>query len=330
MGYGLVRLVENEGKGDLVERIFQLRKEFAKDLGIVVPRVRIKDNLELQPSEYSILIKGVSVAKGELISGYSLAMDGGNVTSKVSGIDVREPVFGLPAIWVPDNQKEEAQMNGYTVVDHSTIMATHLSETIKKHAHELIGRQDLQNLIDNLQKTHPKVIEELIPNVLSLGVVLKVMQGLLKEQVPVRDILSILETLANYGPQTKDPEQLVEYVRSALSRTITHRLSVGSNLLEVMTFAPDTEEHILRAYKKLDTGSVLNLDPGFFEKLVMQIQNVIENHVFGSGNVILLCHPLVRGQLKRLLDRFVPNLNVVSANEIASFAKVKSIATVEA
>jgi len=330
VGYGLVQLVDPNSKGDLVDRIYQLRKEFAKDLGIVVPKVRIKDNLELQPGQYSILIKGVAVAGGELMNGYCLAMDPGKVDVPIPGIETKEPVFNLPALWITEKQREKAQIAGYTVVDTSTIIATHLSETVRKHAFELIGRQELQNLIDNIMKTHPKVVEELIPNVLPLGTVLKVCQNCLREQVPIRDLLSILETLANHGAQTKDPELLTEYVRASLSRTITHRLTLGTQELEVITMEPRTEEILIRAYQKSEGVAALNLEPGFFEKLVKQLQKTLEGTVFSSGMPVLLCHPLIRGQLKKLVERFIPGLNIVSANEIAPFAKVKSIATVEA
>ncbi len=247
VGYGIVNLVEAEGRGELVDRIYQIRKEFAKELGIIVPKVRIKDNLELQPAQYSILIKGVSVGGGEILSGYLLAMDPGNVQETLNGIETKEPVFGLPALWITEKDRERAQMAGYTVVDASTIVATHLSEVIRRYSQELIGRQELQALIDHLAKSHPKVVEEAIgTNAFNLGAVLKVCKGLLKEQVPIRDLRTILETLANYATTTKDTEQLVEYVRAALARTITSRLTQGSGALEVMTMSPGTEDQIIR------------------------------------------------------------------------------------
>lgn len=330
VGYGLVNLVDPDSKGDLVDRVYQLRKEFAKDLGIIVPKVRIKDNLELQPNSYSVLIKGVGVGGGELMAGYLLAMDPGNVEQKIAGIETKEPVFGLPALWIPEKNREKAQIAGYTVVDPSTIVATHLSEIIRKHSYELIGRQELQGLIDNIIKSHPKVVEELIPNVLPLGTVLKVCQNLLREQVPIRDLLTILETLANYGAQSKDHEILTEYVRAALARSITNRLTLGTHDLEVITMDPRTEEVLLRSHQRNEHGASLNLEPGHFERLVKGIQKTIEGTVFNSGNPVLLCHPLIRSQLRKLVERFIPNLNIVSANEIAPFAKVRSLATVEA
>jgi flagellar biosynthesis protein FlhA len=329
VGYGLVTLVDPEQKGDLVERIYQLRKEFAKELGIIIPKVRIKDNLELQPNQYSILIRGVSIAQGELMAGYVLAMDPGNVDNPIAGIDTKEPVFGLPALWISDKQREKALVSGYTVVDNSTIIATHLSETIRKHAFELVGRQELQGLIDNVAKQNPKVVEELMPNVLNLGVVLKVCQNLLKEQVPIRDLVTVLETLANYGPQTKDPDVLTEYVRASLARTITHKLTGGQTELEVITMDSKTEEMLLRAYQKTDAGVHLSLEPGYFEKLVKSVQKTLENTVFSHGTPVLLCHPILRAQLRKLLERFIPSLQILSANEIAPFARVKSLAAVQ-
>ncbi len=329
LGYGLVGMVEGDQKGDLVERIFQLRKEFAKDLGIIVPKVRIKDNLEIQPSEYSILIKGVPVGGGELMAGYLLAMDPGGADSTMPGIATKEPVFGLGALWIGEKQRERAQIGGYTVVDNSTVIATHLSEVIRKHSQELLGRQTLHTLMDQIEKTNPKVVEELNKN-LSLGVILKVCQNLLREQVPIRDLLTILETLANYAPTQKDPDVLTEYVRTALARTITQRLTYQGSEMEVLTMEPALEDMLLRAYQRGDAGPSLQLEPGMYEKLVKGVQAALEKTVFNSGTPILLCHPLIRSLLKKQVERFVPNLTIVSANEIASFAKVRLVGAVSA
>ncbi len=329
LGYGLVGLVEGETKGDLVERIFQLRKEFARQLGIVVPKVRIKDNLELQPSAYAILIKGNPVASGELMAGYLLAMDPGNVGTEIPGIACKEPVFGLPSLWIAEKQREKAQIAGYTVVDNSTVIATHLSETVQKHSHELIGRQSLHGLVDQIERNHPKVIEELNKH-LSLGVVLKVCQNLLREGVPIRDLLTILETLANQAPQAKDPDVLTEHVRIALARTITQRFAGSGNEMEVLTMESALEDQLLRSYQRNDSGPSLQMEPGLYEKLVKGVQAAIERTVFNSGTPVLLCHPLIRALLKKQIERYVPNLIIVSANEIASFAKVRLVGTVAA
>lgn len=332
VGYGIVNLVEGENKNELIDRIYQIRKEFAKELGIIVPKVRIKDNLELQPSQYSILIKGVSVGGGEILSGYLLAMDPGTVTEPIAGIETKEPVFGLSALWIPEKDRESAQMAGYTVVDASTIIATHMTEIIRRFAPELIGRQELQTLIDNLAKSHPKVVEEAIgTNAFNLGSVLKVCKGLLKEQVPIRDLRTILETIANYASTTKDTDQLVEYVRASLARTITSRLTNGSGALEVMTMSPSTEDVIIRAYQRQENGSpTLNLEPSYFERLVKALNESLETTLFNSGTPVLLCRPMIRGLLKRAIERFVPNLQIISANDISPEASVKIIASVEA
>jgi len=332
VGYGIVNLVEGSNKSELIDRIYQIRKEFAKELGIIVPKVRIKDNLELQPSQYSILIKGVAVGSGEILSGYLLAMDPGTVVQSIPGIETREPVFGLSALWIPEKEREAAQMAGYTVVDASTIIATHMTEIIRRFSQELIGRQELQTLIDNLAKSHPKVVEEAIgTNAFNLGSVLKVCKGLLKEQVPIRDLRTVLETLANYSNVTKDTDQLVEHVRAALARTITSRLTNGTGSLEVMTMSPSTEDAIIRAYQRQENGSAtLNLEPSYFERLIKSLNSSLETTVFNTGTPVLLCRPLIRGLLKKAIERFVPNLQVISANDISPDASVKIIASVEA
>ncbi len=329
VGYGLIQLVDPQKKGQLVDRIFQLRKEFAKELGIVVPKIHIKDNLEIRPEEYSILIKGVPVGKGEILAGYFLAMDPGTVERPINGIVTKEPVFGLNAVWITDSQRESAQLAGYTVVEASTIIATHISEVIKRHASELLGRQELQLLIENLQKTHPKVIEDLIPNILPLGTVLKVCQNLLREQVPIRDLLTIFETLASEGVQIKDSELLTERVRVALSRLITQRLSQGSNELEVMTMSARLEDELIRSAHKTDSGTLLQVDAPYLERLLSAIQKAMDEAIFTAGTPILLCHPLIRSPLKKLLDKFIPNLAILSANEIGVLASVRSLTTVE-
>lgn len=332
VGYGIVNLVEGSNKSELIDRIYQIRKEFAKELGIIVPKVRIKDNLELQPSQYSILIKGVGVGSGEILSGYLLAMDPGTVVQSIPGIETKEPVFGLSALWIPEKEREAAQMAGYTVVDASTIIATHMTEIIRRFSQELIGRQELQTLIDNLAKSHPKVVEEAIgTNAFNLGSVLKVCKGLLKEQVPIRDLRTILETLANYSNITKDTDQLVEHVRAALARTITSRLTHGTGSLEVMTMSPSTEDTIIRAYQRQENGAAtLNLEPSYFERLIKSLNSSLENTVFNTGTPVLLCRPLIRSLLKKAIERFVPNLQVISANDISPDASVKIIASVEA
>ncbi len=238
VGYGLINIVESDQSGDLLERIVSIRKQFALDLGIIVPSIHIRDNLQLQPGEYRVLIKGNKVGGGTLRPESLLAMDPGNTTQTVPGVPTKEPAFGLDALWISKAQKEEAEMAGYTVVDLPTVMATHLTELIRGHAHELFGRQEADSLIENFKKTHPKVISDLIPEPLSLGVVVKVLQNLLREQVSIRDLLTIFEMLADEAHRTKDPELLTEAVRKALARSITHKYVNQEGEIPVLTLEP--------------------------------------------------------------------------------------------
>jgi flagellar biosynthesis protein FlhA len=224
VGYGIVSIVDAEQNGDLLERISHIRKQFALDWGLIIPSVRIKDNLELKPGGYSVKLKGIEIAKGELMPDHMMAMDPGTVIENMDGIETKEPVFGLPAIWITDDRKDEAQYNGYTVVDLSTIVATHLTEVLKANLSELFGRQELVKVLDNFKEENPKIVSDLIPEIMPLGTVLKVLQALLREGVSVRDLRTILETLAEFGTGTKDSEALTEYVRQALYRTITERI----------------------------------------------------------------------------------------------------------
>jgi flagellar biosynthesis protein FlhA len=242
VGYALINIVDSDQSGDLLERIVSIRKQFAMDLGIVVPSVHIRDNLQLQPGEYQILIKGVKIAGGQLMAEHYLAMDPGNVSKIVEGVETTEPAFGLPALWITKAQKEEAELAGYTVVDLPTVIATHLTEIIRTHAHELLGRQEAQRLIENFQKNYPKVVEELIPTILPLGAVVRVLQTLLREQVSIRDLLTIFETLADEGIKTKDAEILTESVRKALARGITKKYTTDDNVVPVLSLDRKVEE----------------------------------------------------------------------------------------
>ncbi len=242
VGYGLVNLVDTEQNGDLLERITHMRKLFAVDWGVIIPSVKIKDNLELKPGGYSIKIKGIQVAKGELMSDYFLAMDPGTVIEKIDGIETVEPVFGLKAVWISEDQKEDAGYNGYTVVDCSTILATHLTEILKSNLHELFGRQELVRVLDNFKETHPKIVADLIPDILNLGIVLKVMKNLLREGVSVRDLRTILETLSEYGTTIKDADALTEFSRQALYRTITEKIRSDQGDIPLFTLDRNIEE----------------------------------------------------------------------------------------
>ncbi|MEK6774362.1 MAG: flagellar biosynthesis protein FlhA [Bdellovibrionota bacterium] len=329
VGYGLINVVESDQSGDLLERIVSIRKQFALDLGIIVPSIHIRDNLQLAPGEYRLLIKGNRVGGGTLRPEYMLAMDPGNVSTRLEGIPTREPAFGLDALWILPSRKEEAEMAGYTVVDLPTVMATHLTEIIRTHAFELLGRQEASALIENFKKTHPKVVEELIPDMLSLGSVVRVLQNLLKEQISIRDFLSIFETLADEAGRTKDIEALTESVRKSLSRSITAKYTTDQGSIPVMTLHPQVEEMISNSLLQTEQGVQLVMDPTSAHQLINQIANAVERHPEIAGQPLLLTSPTSRRHIYKLTSRFIPQLIVLSHNELTTDANIKSVATVE-
>ena len=327
VGYGLIRFVDASQDGELLTRIRSIRKQFAYSLGFIMPPIHIKDNLELKPNEYRLLLKGVPVASAEMTPGHYMAMDSGNVTEKLKGISTVEPAFGLPAIWISEDKKERAQMAGYTVVDCNTVMATHISEVVKKHAHELLGRQEAQNLLDTIAKKNPKLTEELIPNLMNLGGVLKVLQNLLRENVSIRDLRTILETLADYAPHIQDPDLLTEYVRQALARQISSAIAGESDTLPIITLDHEVEEAIQNSIQSGGQGSMLALEPGRARALLEGIGKHIEKFTGGTGPV-LLCPPAIRLHVKKLTERYFPGLTVISHNEVAPQVKIQSLGTV--
>lgn len=329
VGYGLISIVESDHSGDLLERIVSIRKQFALDLGIVVPSIHIRDNLQLAPGEYRVMIKGNRVGGGVLRPESLLAMDPGNVTERIEGIPTKEPAFGLDAMWVSPARKEDAEIAGYTVVDLPTVMATHLTEIIRTHAHELLGRQEAATLIENFKKSHPKVIEELIPDLLPLGSVVRVLQNLLKEQVSIRDLLTIFETLADEAPRTKDVEILTEQVRRGLARGITAKYTTEIGSIPVMTLHPHIEEMIANSLLQTEQGVQLVMDPNTAHRLINEIARTVEGHPEVASQPILLTSPTSRRHLYKLISRFIPQLVVLSHNELTSDADVKSVALVE-
>jgi flagellar biosynthesis protein FlhA len=328
VGYGLIPLVDKEQGGELLERVKSIRRQFALEMGVIVPPMHIRDNLQLKPNQYSVIIKGVEIAGGELMPGYYLAMNPGDVKAEIEGIPTKEPAFGIPALWIGEQDKEKAQIAGYTVVDLSTMIATHISEILKAHAHELLGRQEVQSLLDTLSANHPKVIEELIPGLLSLGGVQKVLQNLLKEHVSVRDLLTIVETLADYAPITKNLDILTEYVRQRLSRSINKMYETAEGELALMTLDTEIEEAISNAVQHTEHESYLSLEPALAQKIISQLTRSIEKFTSLNYQPIILCSPGVRPQLKRLTERFLPTLVVLSHNEIDRRVKLKSLGVV--
>jgi flagellar biosynthesis protein FlhA len=327
VGYGLIPFVDAAQEGELLTRIRSIRKQFALESGFIVPPVHIKDNLQLKPNEYSLVLKGVKVAGAEMLPGHYMAMNPGMATETIKGIETREPAFGLPAIWISEDKKERAQIAGYTVVDCTTVMATHISEVIKRHAHELLGRQEVQNLLDNLKKVYPKLVEDLVPDPLSLGLIMRVLQNLLREGVSIRDLRTILETMADYSPGANDPDILTEHVRSALARQISSAYA-EDGMLSVITLERRVEEIFNQSLQRTEHGGTyLTLDPRQAQAILDAIAQQIQN--FSGGTTpVLLCSPTIRPHVKKLTERYLPNLVVISHNEIAPHLQVRSIGTV--
>ncbi len=328
VGYGLINVVDSTKSGDLLERIASIRKQFALDLGIVVPSIHIRDNLQLAPGEYRLMIKGNKIGGGTLRPDALLAMDPGQVSGKIDGIPTKEPAFGLDALWISQGLREKAELVGYTVVDLPTVMATHITEMIRTHAHELLGRQEASQLIENFKKTNPKVVEDLIPDALTLGGVVKVLQNLLREQVSIRDLLTIFETLADEAGRTKDLDLLTEATRKQLSRSITAKYSGEEGAVSVMTFDSRLEELVANALLQTEQGVQLVMDPQSASKMISNIAQQIENHPEIASQPILLTSPTVRRHIFKLVSRFIPQLIVLSHSEITAEVKVQSVASV--
>jgi flagellar biosynthesis protein FlhA len=327
IGYGLILLVE-EG-GPLLTRIKALRKQMVTDMGFIIPPVHIKDNLTLKPSQYSILIKGIEVSSAEVMLNKYLAISPGTENIKIEGVLTKDPAFGLQAVWIDDKDTEKAHLAGYTVVDVPSVITTHLTEIIKNHAHELLGKQDVQKLLDNLSKTHPKVVEDLVPSLLNLGAVQKVLQNLLRERVSIRDLQTILETLSDYAGVAKDPDMLTEYVRQALSRSITKQLQNPDGSISVIVMDPKTERLIIESVQTMPQGAYLSLDPMAAEKITENIKKNFGETLSKGYHPVILCSQAIRRFVKRLAERVSNSIMVVSHNEITPNTKVYSIGTVK-
>ncbi len=326
VGYGLIPFVDASQDGELLVRIQSIRRQFASNNGFIVPPVHIKDNLQLTPNQYTFSLKGVEIASAEMLPGHFMAMDPGMVTEKIKGVPTEEPAFGLPAIWITEDKKERAQIAGYTVVDCTTVMATHISELIKQHAHELIGRQEVQNLLDNLAKTYPKLVDELVPDIVNLGTIMRILQNLLSENISIRDLRTILECMADWAPVTKDTDVLTEYVRHSLARTISHDLAVD-NVIPLITLSKSVEDEISNSVQHKETGSFLAIDPGKAQIILDSIGSAIP--LFDGGQrPTLLVAPQIRPHVRKLTERYFPQLVVISHNEILPNIKIRSIGNV--
>ena len=330
VGYELIPLVDADRNGELLERIKSIRRQFALEMGFIVPPLHIRDNLQLKSNEYSVLIKGVEVARGSIMMGRILAMNPGTTDREIEGIKTTEPTFGLPAVWIPSNKKQEAQMAGYTVVDPATVITTHIKETIKRHAYELMGRQETQTLLDKFKETNPKVVEELIPNALSLGKVQRVFQNLLREQISIRDLRTILEKLSDYASLTQDPDVLTEYVRQGLARPITKQYQSTDGTLSVMTLDRGIEDIIEGSIQKSDTGAFLALEPSVAERFLTRLKEMIEKITPNiETSPVLLASPGLRMHIRKFTERFIPDLIIISHSEVAPSVQIKTLGIVD-
>jgi flagellar biosynthesis protein FlhA len=328
IGYGLIPLVDEEQDGELLERVRALRRQFAREVGVVIPPIHIRDNLQLKPGGYAVLVKGVEVARGDLMVGYYLALHPGEPLRQIEGIPTKEPTFNLPALWIPAARREEAQHQGYTVVNAASIVATHLSEIIRLHCDDLLGRQEVQRLLDRLAKTHPKVVEELVPALLPLGVIQKVLQNLVRERVSIRDLLTIMETLADYGTYTKDPDILTEYVRQRLGRALTKNLETSDQKIMVYTLDPFIEDLLKDSLQKIDYGTYLAMAPETAQEIIKALGKASESSLAQNLQPVVVCSPGVRRHLRRLVERHLPALSVLSHHELVTDAKIQSLGVV--
>jgi len=326
-GYSIIPMADVNQGGDLLDRIVMIRRQLAIEMGIIVPIIRLRDNIQLNPNEYVIKIKGVDIARGEIMIDRFLAVNPGTAEEAIEGIKTTEPAFGLPAVWISEDQTDKAEALGYTVVDPPSVIATHLTEVIRKNAYLLIGRQEVQTLLENVKQTHPVLVEELVPKLMTVGEIQKVLVNLLKEGICIRDMITILETLADYAPVTRDIDMLTEYVRQSLGRAISGKYLTG-NESKVITLDPELEKLIINSVKKTEIGSYLALEPNMAEKIINNVTKQVQKLVEMGQQPIILASPLVRLYFKRLTESELPDLIVLSYNELDNSVKVQSVGMV--
>ena len=329
-GYGIIPLADLNQGGDLLDRVVMIRRQIALELGTIVPIIRLRDNIQLNPNQYIIKIKGIQVSEGEILFDHYMAMNPGYVEEEITGIPTFEPSFHLPATWITEGQRERAESLGYTVVDPPSIIATHLTEIIREHIDELLTRQDVQNLLNNIKETNPSLVEELTPKLLGLGEIQKVLQNLLREGISIRDLLTILETLADYAQTTRDTDILTEYVRQALKRAISTKYFPPNETSSVVTLDPKIEQEIMGSVKQTETGAFLNMDPQRSRAIVDAVGKEVEKLENLGKTPIVITSPIVRMYFKRMTEDYYRDLVVVSYNEIASNVELQSVGMVTA
>jgi flagellar biosynthesis protein FlhA len=329
VGYGLISLVDTSQGGELLHRIKALRKQLANEMGFIMPAVHIRDNLQLKPNEYSFLMKGIEVARGELVADHCLVIVPDEAGVKVNGIHTREPAFGLPAVWIPDRDVENVQAKGLVVVDAATVVTTHITEIVKSNVEELLGRQEVQAIVDSIAASYPKIVEDLVPKIVPLGTLQKVLQRLLKERVSIRDMLLIIETLADYVPMTKNIDMLTGYVRQSLARTITRQYQDRDNTIHVIMVSPEIEDIISRSVQHTEYESFVSPDPGQVRKFIESAHKLMDRFTSKGIPPIVLCSANTRSHFRKIMERFFPNIIVLSHNEITPHVNITSLGMVE-
>ncbi|MBR3103867.1 MAG: flagellar biosynthesis protein FlhA [Lachnospiraceae bacterium] len=329
-GYGIIPLADANQGGDLLDRVVMIRRQIALELGTVVPIIRLRDNIQLNPNQYIIKIKGIQTSMGEILFDHYMAMNPGYVEEEITGIPTTEPAFQLPAIWITEGQRERAESVGYTVVDPPSIIATHLTEVIRQHIAELLTRQDVQSLVDNLKESNPSIVEELVPKLLGLGEIQKVLQNLLSEGISIRDLLTIFESLADHATATRDTDLLTEYVRQSLKRAISNKYFAGSNMVSVLTLDPKLEQDIMASVKQSEQGAYITLDPERIRAMLDNLKKGIGKLEEMGASPIVLTSPIVRMYFKKLTEDYYRDLVVVSYNEVESDVELQSVGMVSA
>jgi flagellar biosynthesis protein FlhA len=329
-GYGIIPLADVNQGGDLLDRVVMIRRQIALELGTVVPIIRLRDNIQLNPNQYIIKIKGIQISDGEILFDHYMAMNPGHVEEEITGIPTFEPSFHLPAIWITESQRERAESFGYTVVDPPSIIATHLTEVIRQHIAELLTRQDVQNLVNNLKENHSALVDELVPKLMSLGEIEKVLQNLLKEGISIRDLVTIFETLADYAPSTHDSDILTEYVRQGLKRAISNKYFISGETTTVLTLDPKIEQEIMNSVKQTETGAYLTLDPARTKAILKSVGEQTKKLEDAGKSAIIMTSPIVRMYFKKMTEDYYQDLIVVSYNEVESNIELQSVGMVTA
>lgn len=329
-GYGIIPLADVNQGGDLLDRVVMIRRQIALELGTVVPIIRLRDNIQLNPNQYIIKIKGIQITEGEILFDHYMAMNPGYVEEEITGIPTFEPSFHLPAIWITESQRERAESLGYTVVDPPSIIATHLTEVIRSHIAELLTRQDVQNLVNNLKESNPVLVEELVPKLLGLGEIQKVLQNLLSEGISIRDLLTIFETLADHAATTRDTDVLTEYVRQSLKRAISSKYFPANETTSVITLDPKVEQEIMSSVKQTEQGAYLTLDPERTKAIIASLQNEVSKLENMGKSAIVITSPIVRMYFKKLTEDYFKDLIVISYNEVESNIELQSVGMVTA